>query len=223
MTTSRSIVRAAVLFACFILIPSPVLAGKLYRCADGSFQDKPCVEGGGTVVGSNRRAPRAEGDKICVEAGKRAEQIAQSRVGGVALEQLLADIDAGNEPYERRLEQKKQAVQVYQDKSSPLEARVVAEADCVAGKSKAVQAPSAAAAVPAPSAAPRESGGGDAAAVEARRKADADAARRKKCDQYQAELAAVRSSQRDQVSIRDAERLNVKKRDLDQKVWETCG
>ena len=220
---SRSVVRAALLIACFTLLPSPAVAGKLYRCADGSFQDKPCVEGGGTVVGSNRRAPRAEGDKICVEAGKRAEQIAQSRADGIALEQLLADIDAGNEPYEHRLQRKKEAVQVYQDKGSPLEARVVAEADCVAGKSKAVPAASAAQAVPAAPATPREAGAADTAAAEARRKGDADAARRKQCEEYRTELAEVRSNQRSQVSVREADRLNSKKRELDKKIWDTCG
>jgi len=214
--------RAAALILLCVLACSPALAGKLYRCADGSFQDKPCVEGGGTVVGSNRPAPRVEGDKACIEFSKRAEQIAQSRADGIALEQLLADIDSRNDPYERRLEQKKLVVQVYQSKASPLEARVVAEADCVAVKSKAVPAPSAAESAPATGAS-REPGPTDQAAMAARRKADADAAQRKQCEKYQSELTELRRSQGNQTSIREAERLNQKKRELDKKVWEFCG
>jgi hypothetical protein len=202
--------------------PSCALAGKLYRCADGSFQDKPCVEGGGTVVGTNHSAPKVEGDKVCVEAGKRAEQIAQSRADGIPLEQLLADIDNRSDAYERRLEQKKLAVQVYQSKGSPLEARIIGEADCVAAKGNASPAPSASAPAPA-TAVSREPTPTDQAAIEARRKADADAARRKQCEKYQSELAEVRRSQANQVSIKESERLSLKKRELDKKVWDTCG
>jgi hypothetical protein len=36
-------------------------------------------------------------------------------------------------------------------------------------------------------------------------------------------LTDVRSNQRSQISVREADRLNSKKRELDKKIWDTCG
>jgi len=86
----------------------------------------------------------------------------------------------------------------------------------------AVRLPSAAA--PAPStAASRESAPTDEAALEARRKADAEAAQRRQCEQYRGELVEVRRSQGTSTSIQEAERLHLMKRELEKKMWEACG
>lgn len=218
-TDEEAAVRAAIPLLVLAMI-GPAEAGKLYRCADGSYEDKPCM--GGKVVGSNRPAPRAEGDKACVETGKRAEQMAQARVDGVALEDVLADIDGTGESYERRLGQKKLAVQVYQSRSSPVEARVVAEADCVAAKSQAAPAARAEPIAPAAPAVPAD-GAAERAAADARRRAEADAARQRQCSEYRSQLSEVRARQRSQTSVQESDRLNAKRRELDRQIWEICG
>ena len=211
--------RAAVLVVIGLFV-SPAFAGKLYRCSDGSYQDKPCGDGSGAVVGVNRPAPRADADRACVETGKRAESLAKSKATGVPLEDVLAQIDNRDEPYERRIEQKKFAVQVYQAKGSPTEARILFEAECVAARGKDV--PVASPAAPAPLAAPRESSPREGAEVQAQRKAQEESARKAKCAEYQSALAEIRQAQRDPVSMSEADRLSKKKRELEKKIWDLC-
>jgi hypothetical protein len=197
----------------------PCVAGHVYRCPDGSFQDKPCGEGG-VVVAKNRPPPQAGGDKACVELGQRAEQVAKLKAQGVPLETVLADIDTKTDAYDKKLDEKKFTVDVYK-LGSPTEARVGFEADCVAAKKKAATVPSATVIEQ------RSAGGGELsperrAQLEAEHKAQDQAIRDRKCSEYRTDLSELREKQRVGGSASRMESLTKKKRELEQNIADTC-
>ena len=199
----------------------PCFAGHVYRCPDGSFQDKPCGDGG-VVVAKNRPPPQAGSIKACVEAGQRAEEIAKLKGQSVKLEALLADIDTRSDGYDKKLEEKKFTVDAYKF-GSPAEARVSVEAECVAGKNKAAVTATTGAVVQPPAAAT-----GGPSAEQRAQQAAADhsaserAARDRTCAQYKDELMSVKAQQREPNSPSRMDSLNKRKRDIEKKVSDSC-
>lgn len=202
----------------------PCFAGHVYRCPDGSFQDKPCGDGGVVVV-KNRPPPQAGSDKACVEVAQRAEEVAKMKAQGVKVDAVLADIDNRSDGYEKKLQDKKFAVDAYKF-GSPAEAKVSAEADCMAAKTKAaatagnitdggVRAPSTANST--------QSAEQRAQQMAAERSTSERAARERKCTQYKDDLSSVREQQRGQNSVSAMEGPNKRKRDLEKKIWDACG
>ena len=199
----------------------PCLSGNVYRCPDGSFQDKPCGAGG-VIVAKNRPPPQAGSDKACVEAGQRAEELAKLKLQGVKLEALLADIDSRSDGYDKKLEEKKLVVDAYKF-GAPAEAKVSVEADCVAAKSKAAATAAAGAVVQPPATGTGTASPERQAQVAADQSASERAARDRKCAQYKEDLTSVKEQQRGQNSVSSMESLNKRKRELEKKVWDSCG
>ena len=196
----------------------PCLAGNVYRCPDGSFQDKPCG-GGGVVVAKNKTPAQVGADKVCSDAAQRAEQIAKQKAQGVKLEALLDDIDSHSDSYERKLAEKKFAVDAYKFESAA-EAKVSVEAQCVTNKNIAAAAAAGAAAqrveANAGTVAARSAPAFDSAAAER-------TARDQKCAQYKEELTSVQEQQRGHNSPSSMDSLSKKRRGLEKKLWDLCG
>jgi hypothetical protein len=195
----------------------PCLAGNVYRCPDGSFQDKPCG-GGGVVVAKNKPPAQVGGDKVCSDAAQWAEQIAKQKAQGVKLEVLLDDIDTHSDSYEKKLAEKKFTVDAYKFES-PAEAKVSVEAQCVTNRSIA-------AAAAAGVTAQRVEANAGSVAVRSAPAVDSAAertARDQKCAQYKEELTSVQEQQRGHNSPSGMESLSKKRRGLEKKLWDLCG
>ena len=125
------------LLAMLFAIGHPAVAGKVYRCPDGSYQDKPCGQGERVVANNNRQAAAPVGaDKACFERGREAWRLAKMRAGDVPIEKVVDSIESSGKPYQQQLDEKAFAVRVYQTKGSPVEVKTLFESDCVAEKQK---------------------------------------------------------------------------------------
>ena len=117
----------------------PVISpAAVYRCPDGSFQDKPCDKGDSKVVNKRNTAgkPRPP-DDVCAALGQQAGDIAKAKADGATSEKLLAEVDKEDVPYAKKLERKKLIVDVYQKTGTPQEMSIVFEADCVKSREAA--------------------------------------------------------------------------------------
>lgn len=156
----------ALFFAMLFAFPLHALAGKVYRCPDGSYQDKPCGEGDRVVANNNRKAaPPPGADRACFDRGLEAKRLAKMREGKIPIETIVDRIEQSGRPYQQQLDEKTFAVKVYQAKGNPIEVQTLFESDCVAEKQKESSKTPTAQAVPTttpePKSAPAESANAD--------------------------------------------------------------
>jgi hypothetical protein len=199
---------ATILFA----IATSVWAGKVYRCPDGSYQDKPCGEGERLLTTNNHgAAPPPGADKACFERGREAARLARLREAGLSFERLAEGIERGGKPYEQQLSEKAFAVQVYQSKGSAAEIATIFESDCVA-KNGATATPQGQATLPSV----------QPPAVESEQASKAASQRDQLCGRLKRDGASIRAHERKGGSIEDMESLADQRRAIEQQLRELC-
>jgi hypothetical protein len=77
------------LLACAAFVDAPAKAA-VYRCPDGSYQDKPCDKGGGRAVDTNRGAVVRTSPDAAAASEMSCEQLAKRRDEIVELQRLGA-------------------------------------------------------------------------------------------------------------------------------------
>jgi len=146
-----------------------------------------------------------------------AEELANSKAGGVTSAQALKRVDEAGLPYEQRTLRKKFVVKIYQTTGSPAEVRSVVEADCVSDRKAAAKtaaaekaaADQAARATSAPSA----SAGGTAVA---------GGPGKAQCDELKRTLALLRTRQRDGSGGDDMDPMQGEQRDSEKQLAGLC-
>lgn len=195
----------------------PALAGKVYRCPDGSYQDKPCGQGERVVASNNpQQGPPADADPVCFERGRAARRLVAQREKGVTADRIIKEIDASGKPYEQRTDEKAFAVRVYQTKGSPAEVATLMEADCVSAKR--AEAARAAQAASTPAQAPAAA----AEAVPAQVVAKEDQALARACKQLQTDARRNKSLSRKGGSSAEMEDLAEQGRDIAAQLKDLC-
>ncbi len=213
------LVTGALILAC-----SHVASAAVYRCADGSFQDKPCDKGDGKVISKRNTAgkPRPP-DDVCVALGLDAAQIAKTRADGGTSEAQIIGVDKEGISSAEKLARKKLIVDVYQKTGTPQEIGIIFEADCVKAREAAKMQ------LPAP--APRQDAVPESAGRPASIPNPADAEKRaveqrklaaeqkkSNCDSLQMQREGVMSQQRAGGSIPKMESLNRTRQDIDRQI-----
>lgn len=194
----------------------PVLAGKVYRCPDGSYQDKPCGQGERVVAHNNpQSAAPPDADPACFQRGRAAARLVAQRDKGVSADKVLRDIDAGAKPYEQRVDEKAFVVKVFQTKGSVGEVATLMEAECM--NEKRAQAAKEVAPAPAgatPLAAP------ESTAPKAVRKEDGEIARL--CRQLKADARENKAQSRKGGSAAEMDDLAEQRREIETQLKELC-
>lgn len=203
----------ALLFA----FSAPALAGKVYRCPDGSYQDKPCGQGERVVAHNNpKAAPPPDADPACFERGRAAGRLVAQRDKGISADKVLKEIDASGKPYDQRIDEKAFAVKVFQTQGSATEVHALFESQCVKDKraeaARAAQSPAPAAATPVEQDAPRSTAKETAAQAEQARL----------CKQLQADVKRNKAKQRKGGSIDEMETLSGEGMDLQEQLRAMC-
>ena len=171
------------------LLSAPCAAA-VYRCADGSFQDKPCDKGDGKVVTKRDTVGKARPpDDECATGGLEVLEIARARADGKTSDAMLAATDKSYLSYAKKLERKKLIVDVFRKSGTPQEIAVSFEAAC-------------------------------AARLEAEKKARAEAQKKQTCDRLQSNRESVLASQRAGGSVTTMEALNRALKDIDRQLSE---
>lgn len=203
-------------------------AAGVFRCPDGSYQDKPCGEGQRLVTTTQR-----PGDKpapgSCSEVAAFAERAAKGKVKGITLEQALKDIDKSGAAYEITVKQKKTVVQAYRLEGSPLEVRTLVEADCVneqttgrgdlANTTTAKNPPS-----KSDEQMRREKEALEAQQAQQRARAQQEALAQaaSECDEYRADVEEIKQKLRAGGSGDSMNQLNARRREIESKIWSKC-
>lgn len=203
----------ALLFA----FSAPALAGKVYRCPDGSYQDKPCGQGERVVAHNNpKAAPPPDADPACFDRGRAAGRLVAQRDKGISSDKVLKEIDASGKPYDQRIDEKAFAVKVYQTQGSATEVHAMFEAECVKTKrdeaARAAQAPAPAPAAPAGQATPQSDGKETAAQAEQDRL----------CKQLRSDVKRNKAKKRKGGSIDEMEALAGEGVDLQEQLRAMC-
>lgn len=198
-------------FALLFAFSMPLLAGKVYRCPDGSYQDKPCGQGERMVARNNPQAAApADADPVCFERGRAAARLRAQRDKGVSMEKILADIDANGKPYDQRVADKAFAVKVSQTQGSAGEVATLVEAECV-GERRAQAAKAAPpAALPEP----------ERPVPKAAKKEDGETERL--CRQLKADARRNQAQARKGGSIEEMDGLAEERRELDTQLKSLC-
>ncbi len=201
-----------------------VAGAAVYKCADGSFQDKPCDKGDGKVITKRNTAgkPRPP-DDACAALGLDASQFAKARADGRTSEALIGDVDKEEISSAAKLARKKLIVDVYQKTGTPQEIGIIFEADCVKAREAARRQM--------PVAAPRHDAAPDGVGKPASAADPADAQKRaaeqqklaaeqktSNCDSLQSRREGVMSQQRAGGSISTMESLNRTRQDIDRQI-----
>jgi hypothetical protein len=178
------------------------LAAGVFRCPDGSYQDKPCGEGGKLVTSTTREAPPEKGqDAQCLGRAKLAEKFARDKAGGATPEAILARVDKEMMPYEERVARKKFAAEVLQMKGGPAEVRATVEADCMEQKNAAAR---------------------DAERAAQQAKVQEDA-RARECESARRELQSAKTAERGGGSIDSLDSLRAVTRSAEARMRKSCG
>lgn len=217
--------RIPLLMACVLVFAGAHVAGAaVYRCPDGSFQDKPCDKGDSKVVTKRNTAGKPKPpDDACAALGLDATQIAKARADGRTSEAMIGDVDKEEIPYAAKLARKKLIVDVYQKTGSPQEVGIIFEADCAKAREAArKQVP---AQVPRQVAAPEGVYRADSTpdpAEAAKRAAEqqktAAEAKKRQCDELGARRDSVMARQRAGGSISAMESLNRSRQEIDRQI-----
>lgn len=200
-------------------------AAGVFRCPDGSYQDKPCGEGSKLVTRTSREAPPEKGqDAQCLGRAKLAEKFARDKAGGATPEEILARVDKEMMPYEERVARKKFAAEVLQMKGGPAEVRATVEADCMELKNAAARDAAQKKAV-------ADKADADQAAENAARDAERAAqqaktqeeARARECESARRELQSAKTAERGGGSIDSLDSLRAVTRGAEARVRKSCG
>lgn len=209
-------------------------AQKMYRCGN-SFQDLPCAGAQqGKVVG-NVGAPAAAAtgtppkDAQCTRRGAEALKIVWMRDNGASKERQISDMDS-NSAFAGNREEGRQLVEsVYSRRGSAPEVRAAIEAECIAEKERFAQAAALAAAAlrlqggapVAPAASSRAPAESDLARMEARQReeitANEEAFKKSRCADLARQYENLRREERAGGSIGTMNRLNERRRALDER------
>jgi hypothetical protein len=209
---------SALLAGLFLSVPGHAA---VYKCPDGTFQDKPCDKGEGRVVTKRNTVGKPKPpDDACAALGLEAGQIAKAKAEGATSAKLLSDVDAQELPYARKLEQKKLIVDVFQKTGSPQEVAITFEAECV--KSRDAQK----AARPAPDTDARRMPGaavGNAPQTDpAEEKKRAAEQRKRRCDDLKGQRDSVVAQQRSGGSVTTMDSLQAQRLAIDKKISAEC-
>jgi hypothetical protein len=202
-----------------LVIAAASATAAVYRCPDGSFQDKPCDKGDGKVVTKRNTAGKPKPpEDACIAYGQDAAEVAKARAGGATSAQLIADIDKSDAPYAARLARKKLVVDVFQKTGTPQEVGIAFEADCARARDQAGK-------TPAPSTAkePAAAVGDPNAEAQAQRQREqqrraSEEAKRSACENLLAQRESVVASQRAGGSITTMESLNRNRAAIDKQL-----
>lgn len=214
----------------------PVLqahAQKMYRCGN-SYQDQPCAGVQQGKVMGNMGTPTAAAstqarDWQCTQRGADALKIVWMRDSGALKERQISDLDS-NSAFAGRREEGRQLIEsVYSKRGSAPEVRAAIEAECIADKERYAQAAALAAAAlklqggtpVAPTASSRAAGEPDFARLEARRReeiaANEEAYKKSRCADLTRQYESLRREERTGGSIGTMNRLNDRRRSLDER------
>ena len=204
-----------------------VHAQSMYRCGS-VYQDRPCEgkDPGKRIgsTGSPQSADKPVADAECAQRGAETLKIVWKREAGASADKQIADLNAGRSGPPKMFDERKLIADVYNKRGSAPEVRAAIEADCMLEKERAAQAAAWAAAMPQPGqskagAPPAASSEADAKTADARRREETtakDAANKKaRCEDYNSQLEEITSTQRRGGDVREMERLNQKRRDID--------
>ena len=208
-------------------------AQKMYRCGN-SYQDRPCAgaEQGKVMghVGTPTAAPSTQfKDPQCTRRGAEALKIVWMRDNGAAKERQIADLDS-NSTFAGNREEGRQLIEsVYSRRGSAPDVRAAIEAECIAEKERFAQAAALAAAAlrlqggapAAPTAPSRAAGEPDLARLEARQReeiaANEEAFKKSRCADLARQYESLRREERAGGSIGTMNRLNERRRSLDER------
>jgi hypothetical protein len=202
--------------AAFVSLACPAA---VYRCPDGSFQDKPCDKGDSKVITKRNTAGKPKPpDDACAALGLDAAEVARARAAGATSEALIAEVDKTGLVYAKKLERKKLIVDVFQKTGTPQEVGILFEADCAAAREQARKS------LPAtrpPQPAVQRTAAEEAAEQEAARqsetkaRATAEEQKKKSCEQMQSQRRSVLADQRSGGTIARMEELNQRRGAID--------
>jgi hypothetical protein len=208
-------------------------AQKMYRCGN-SYQDQPCagVQQGKVVgnVGTPTAAASTQAkDAQCSRRGAEALKIVWMRDNGASMERQISDLDS-NSAFAGRREEGRQLIEsVYSRRGSAPDVRAAIEAECIAEKERYAQAAALAAAAlklqggapVAPTASSRGAGEPDLARLEARQReeitANEEAYKKTRCADLARQYESLRREERAGGSIGTMNRLNDRRRSLDER------
>lgn len=229
MSTFPAVVRFAIVLLGAVAVAADAHAAGVFRCPDGSYQDKPCGDGGKLVTKTSREAPPEKGqDAQCLARAKLAEKFARDKAGGTSPEDILARVDKEMMPYEERVARKKFAAEVLQMKGGPTEVKATVEAECMEKKADAAReaaekkaaAEQAAAAMAKEEAAAREAQAADNAA----RQTKYDEERRKeRCESARQSFEMAKNAERRGGSIDSLDSMRAATRSAEARVRKDCG
>lgn len=224
--------RALIVAALWTWSMSPAHAQKMYRCGN-SFQDVPCAGAQqGKVVGSvgtpsagGASAPAKDGQ--CAQRGIDAQKIVWMRDNGASKDRQISDLDSKSISDARRQEETRLIESVYRKRGSAPEMRVAIEAECIAEKERFAQAAALAAAAlrlqgdasAAPPAPARAGGDPDLARLQARQSeeinSNEDSFKASRCADVARQVESLRREERAGGSVSTMNRLNERRRALD--------
>jgi hypothetical protein len=232
MQTARVALRIATALFCLgamAVAGAQARAAGVYRCPDGSYQDKPCGDGARLVTRTSRTPPPEKGqDQQCLSRAKLAEQFARERDGGASPESILARVDKEMLPYEERVVRKKFVVDVLQLAGGPAEVRATVEADCLERKAAAARkaAEEKAAAEQAEATAVRKAAEGAASASQASAAArdarEQQEARVRACEDARLALDSAKAAERGGGTIDALDALRARTRAAQGRVRKYC-
>lgn len=207
----------------FLMLCASAQAQTMYRCGS-VYQDRPCADQPGRVVGSSTRASQSPTesavDRDCSQRGAAALKIMWARESGRTEEMQLS---SSTHPSERKL-----ISDVYRKRGSSVDVRSAIEADCAAEKGRAAQAAALIEAAGklttqdriAPAPAQNEAAGAASRAAagkeyEASVEQSNAANKKARCDSLNARVESIRSQQRIGGSASVMDSLNQQRRDTD--------
>lgn len=227
----------ALIGAAALMLPiSHAHAQKMYRCGN-SFQDLPCAGAQqGKVVGNvgtpgtpTAPASTQPKDAQCTRRGAEALKIVWMRDNGAAKERQISDMDS-NSAFAGNREEGRQLVEsVYSRRGSAPDVRAAIEAECIAEKERFAQAAALAAAAlrlqggapVAPTTSSRAPAESDLARMEARQReeitANEEAFKKSRCADLAGQFENLRREERAGGSIGTMNRLNERRRALDER------
>lgn len=205
----------------------------MFRCPDGSYQDKPCGDGGKLVTKTSREGPPEKGqDAQCLSRAKLAEKFARDKAGGTSPEDILARVDKEMLPYEERVARKKFAAEVLQMKGGLAEIKATVEADCLerkaaaareAAEKKAAADKAAAEKAEAAKAGEIEARQADSAQLAAQKAKEREELRLRECASSRRMLQSAKAAERSGGSIDSLDQQRANTRNAEARVREYCG